>query len=249
MPCLRPIKFCMCALLALAMSVQAQDNVIRIVADEWPPMTSSELHKGGFSVHLIVEVLTALGYESSVEFVPWKRIMRTRERGAYDIIPAIWHTPEREPFFAFTQPYLENKIVFASLQETAFVFSGLPSLENKKIGIVSSYSYPQSMLDYDKARWLAGIDTHQNVKKLLTKRLDMVIGADAVIRYEAQKNIGSSVPLYFDTAHPIETQPLHMAINRTLPKHEKLTKEIDRMIIEFKRDGRFQALETLHGLK
>lgn len=249
MPCLRPIKFCLCALLALAMSVQAQDNVIRIVADEWPPMTSSQLHKGGFSVHLIVDVLTALGYESSVEFVPWKRIMRTRERGAYDIIPAIWHAPEREPFFAFTLPYLENKIVFASLQETAFVFSGLPSLESKKIGIVSSYSYPQTLLDYDKAHWLAGIDTHQNVKKLLAKRLDMVIGADAVIRYEAQKNTDNSSPLYFDMAHPIEIQPLHMAINRTHPKHEVLTQEIDRMIIEFKRDGRFLALEKLHGLK
>ena len=248
-PRLYLIRMIFCCLACTPMSIQAQDNVVRIVADEWPPMTGSELHEGGFSVHLAKEVLRALGYKPTVEFMPWKRIMRTQERGAYDLVPAIWHSKERDNLYAFTQPYLQNKVVFVSLKEYSFAFTDLASLRAKHIGIVSSYSYPQYLLGYDQAHWHPGIDLNQNLKKLFAKRLDMVIGTDAVIRYEAQQNIDNPKPLYYHMPNPIEVRSLHMAINRTRPKAIELAKQIDRMILIFQTNGRYEALKKQHGLE
>jgi polar amino acid transport system substrate-binding protein len=249
MPHLYFIRLIFCLLAFGVFSAQAQERVVRIAADEWPPMTGSELHEGGFSVHLAKEVLTDLGYKVTVEFMPWKRIMRTQARSDYDLIPAIWYSQERESTYAFTQAYLDNKIVFVSLKENAAPYTGLSSLQNKRIGIVSSYSYPQELLSYDQAKWQAGIDLNQNLKKLFGNRLDMVIGTDAVIRYEVQQNFDQAIPLFYHMHKPIEVRSLHMAITRTFPSHKILAKQIDEKIEQFKQDGRFELLKKQHGLE
>lgn len=249
MPHFYCIRLIFCLLVLGAFSVQAQERLVRIAADEWPPMTGSELHQGGFSVHLAKEVLIDLGYQVTVEFMPWKRIMRTQSRSDYDLIPAIWHSQERESAYAFTQSYLENKVVFVSLKENAFPYTDLSSLQNKRVGIVSSYSYPEALLNYDQAKWQAGLDLNQNLKKLFGKRLDMMIGTDAVIRYEAQQKFNHEPPLYYHMDNPIEVRTLHMAINRTFPDHDVLAQQISKRIELFKQDGRFESLKQQHGLK
>lgn len=243
------IRLIFCLLVFGIDSTLAQDRTIRIVADEWPPMTGSELNAGGFSVHLAKDVLTDLGYKVTIEFMPWKRIMRTQARSDYDLIPAIWHNQERESTYAFTQAYLENKVVFVSLKENVVPYTGLSSLQNKRVGIVSSYSYPQKLLNYDQAKWQAGIDLNQNLKKLFGNRLDMVIGTDAVIRYEVQQNFDQAPPLFYHMDNPIEVRSLHMAITRTFPAYKILVKEIDDKIEQFKQDGRFELLKKQHGLE
>ena len=249
MPHLYFIRLIFCLLAFGVFGAQAQEREVRIAADEWPPMTGSELHEGGFSVHLAKAVLTDLGYKVTVEFMPWKRVERTQPRAEYDLITSIWYSKDREHAFAYTKPYHENKVVFVSLKENAFVYENLASLKDKRIGIVSAYSYPKYLLKYDKAIWDAGIDLNQNIKKLLGKRLDMIIGTDAVIRYEVQHSIDNSTPLYYHMGNPLEVRPLHMAVNRTVPDHLALAKKIDETILKFKEDGRFDALKKQHGLE
>ncbi len=238
-------------MLSLALVAHAkadtQANVLRIVADGWPPMTGSELPSGGFSVQLTQEILHALGYSTSVEFVPWKRIMRTRQRGIFEVIPAIWEDKNRDADFHLSQPYLSYKLLFVSLNEQPFTFSNMPSLKNKRVGIVSSYAYPEAFLKYTDVDWQAALDVNQNLKKLLAKRLDLVVGTEEVIRYEAYKLEGGS-NLYYDTQHPLETRFLHIAVNSQYEGHNELIRDIDRMMLVFKGNGRFDELKKLHGL-
>jgi polar amino acid transport system substrate-binding protein len=128
--------------LALACTVMAQTQLqtLRIVADEWPPMTGSSLNHGGFSLQLTQEVLQALGYQTSVEFIPWKRIMRTRKLGEFEVVSAMWKDEGREVDFHFSAPYLNNKVLFVSLNERAFHFTNMSGLDNKRVGIVYSYA-------------------------------------------------------------------------------------------------------------
>ncbi len=240
--------FVFCLITTLTMSALAENKIIRIVSDEWPPITGSQLPKGGFSVHFATDILNALGYEFTVEFIPWKRIERTQKQGRYDMIVAMWYDKVREQGFAYTQPYLDTKVVFASLKEQAFTYSDLASLNGKTVGMVSSYAYPEALLNYEKVTWHTGIDLNQNLKKLIAKRLDMVIGTDAVMQYEVKQKITGSKYIYFDTDHPVEIRPVHMAINRNTQGYAVLVKKIDKVIQTFKQDGRLQALKDIYGL-
>lgn len=227
--------------------IESQPPVLRIVADIWPPMTGNTLDNGGFSVQLTKEILQELGFRTQVRFVPWKRIIRTSQRGAFDVIPAIWKDEKREDMFELSQAYLNYKLLFVSLKSQAFRFSKLNDLNGLRVGIVSSYAYPEAFLNYDQAQWKTGIDIKQNLKKLLAKRLDLVLGTQEVIRYEAHLLKGED-QLFYDVQHPIEDRALHIGVNRQLPNHQALIRDIDRMMLVFKRNGRFDQLKEQHGL-
>ena len=242
------ILLCMWGMLTTS-SVSAEDSkTIRIAADEWAPMTGRGLLNGGFSVQLTQEMLIALGYSVSVDFMPWKRIMGTRRKGRFDIVTNMWKNKDREMDFQFSNAYIDNKLVFVSRKDQAFVYSDLTNLKQKRIGIVSYYAYPEMLLSYPKARWQTGINIHQNIKKLLAKRLDIILGTEEVIRYESRKVDGWE-NLHYDSKNPMKIRPLHIAINRQFKNHKQLALDINRMITIFKQNGRFQQLKALHGLQ
>ncbi len=243
-------RFCFIFIVGCISLVQADQNPqqnIRIIADEWPPITGSELAHGGFSVQLATEALHALGYSVSVEFAPWKRILRTSKRGEYDLITAMWKSKERESQFQFTKTFYANNVVFVSLTSQSFQYSNPSDLTGKRVGIVSSYAYPEKLLATPSVIWVAGMDLNQNLKKVLGGRLDMAIGAENVMRYEAKQLEGAD-RLFYDTAHPLEVRSVHMGVNRQYKHHQKLAKELDHMIQTFKQSGRFDQIKKQHGL-
>jgi len=237
-------------ILACSGMLQAEESDrgdIRIIADEWPPITGSQLTRGGFSVQLAIEVLQALGYSVSVEFAPWKRILRTSKRGEYDLITAMWKDESRESKFEFTDGYYNNKVVFVSLKHLSFQYLNPAALSGKRVGIVSSYAYPKAFLDTPAVTWDKSIDLNQNLKKVLGNRLDVAVGTEDVMRYEAQQLEGAD-RLYYDVSHPIEVRSLHMGVNRQYAQHEKLVKQLDQMIQAFKQSGRFDQIKKQHGI-
>jgi hypothetical protein len=82
---------------------------------------------------------------------------------------------------------------------------------------------------------------------LLARHLHLVLGSEAVLRYEASKLNGAH-NLYYDSDHPIEIRPLHIGILRTYKHHQSLIQDIDRMMLVFKRSGRLDQLKKQHGL-
>lgn len=243
-------RLCFILFMGCTSLAQAEQNLqhhIRIIADEWPPMTGSSLSDGGFSVQLAKEVLHALGYSVSVEFAPWKRILRTSERGEYDLITAMWTSKDRESQFQFTQSYYANKVVFVSLTSQSFQYITPTDLAGKRVGIVSSYAYPKALLETPNVVWLAGLDLHQNLQKVLGGRLDVAIGAENVMRHVA-KQLQDEGRLFYDSAHPLEVRSVHMGVNRQYKHHEKLVKELDQMIQIFKQTGRYDEIKKRQGL-
>jgi len=235
------LSFCTHTLVAMA------NTPIRIVADEWPPLSGSNLPSGGFSVQLTKELLQELGYAVRVDFAPWKRIMRTRNRDDYDLVSAMWMSEERKQDFHYTNSYLENKVVFVSQKQAPIIVSNMKAINNKRVGIVSSYAYPEKLLQQPGVIWEKAIDIEKNLKKLLSNRLDAVLGTEVVIRYEA-KHLEGRAQLYFDSQNPVEKRTVHMAVNRQYQHHTKLVQQIDAMLETFKQNGRYDQIKKLHGI-
>lgn len=243
-------RFVLVILFGYASVLQAEDTHtrnIRVIADEWPPLTGSRLSHGGFSVQLATEVLQALGYTVRIEFAPWKRILKISKRGQYDLVSAMWKDQSRERSFVFTEGYHTNKVVFVSLSNISFQYRTTSDLAGKRVGIVSSYAYPEAFLQSPSVIWDKSIDLNQNIKKILGNRLDVAVGTEDVMRYEARQLEGSE-RLYYDVTHPIEVRSLHMGVNRKYAQHQKLVKELDEMIRSFKQSGRFDQIKKQHGL-
>lgn len=83
--------------------------VIRSAAEiAYPPFstTNADGDADGFSVELMREALNAIGYDVAFETGHWAEVRGRLDRGEVDALPLVARTPEREPLFDFTFPYL-----------------------------------------------------------------------------------------------------------------------------------------------
>ncbi len=92
---------------------------------DYPPfcVVDSEGRAGGFSVELFRAALAAMGREVEFRTGYWTDLKRMLAEGEIDALPLVGRTPEREPFFDFTFPYL-------SLHGAIVVRSGEEGIRN-----------------------------------------------------------------------------------------------------------------------
>ncbi len=67
-------KILLIALLAACSSVMAAEKV-KLTSLDWPPYTSEALKEKGASAAVAKAAFAAVGYDLTIEFYPWKRVV------------------------------------------------------------------------------------------------------------------------------------------------------------------------------
>jgi len=168
--------------------------------------------------------------------------------GNFDVIPAVWYTPKRDKRMHFSQAYDHNKLVFISRKADAFQYSGPSSLSNRTLGLVKSYAYPKAVLQAKGVSILFATDAKQNLQKLAGGALHLTLGDYLVMKFEATRHVHPAHKLFYDTDHPLKDIPLHIAVSRQFKGYKKLISGINNGLKTFKLDGRYQQLQSQHGL-
>jgi ABC-type amino acid transport substrate-binding protein len=75
---------------------------------DYPPycMVNTEGEAEGFSVDLIKAAVSVMGFEYEMKVDIWSKLKRALAKGEIDALPLVGRTPEREPLFDFTFPYI-----------------------------------------------------------------------------------------------------------------------------------------------
>ncbi|SHL49013.1 PAS domain S-box-containing protein [Desulfatibacillum alkenivorans DSM 16219] len=75
---------------------------------DYPPFSfvDSEGRPSGFSVELLRAALKSMGQDVTFRTGPWAEVRGWLEDGEVDALPLVGRTPEREPLFDFTFPYM-----------------------------------------------------------------------------------------------------------------------------------------------
>lgn len=238
---LRVILFGLCCMAGLARA-----DAISIAAIDWEPFSGKNLSDGGFSVDLCKTLLKSAGYDSNVFFVPWTRALKGTESGTYQVNAAVWYAKDRSEYMLFSEPYAVNKLVFVSRSDTPFRYQGIASLKGKRIGVGQDYAYPPEILKAPDARFDEAIDDEQNLRKLFSGRIDLTLGDELNLRYQARQLNQRSDVFYFDSV-ALDEKPLYITVSKATPNAEKILKDINRELARMKADGRFAALLKSHG--
>lgn len=103
-------KIILLAILLLAPACSSQQETILMSASEldYPPfaIVNEDGSAGGFSVELLNASVHAAGMDVSFYVAPWSQIKQELADGELDVLPLVGRTPEREPLYDFTVPYL-----------------------------------------------------------------------------------------------------------------------------------------------
>ncbi|MBU2711108.1 substrate-binding periplasmic protein [Zooshikella harenae] len=231
-------------LLSLADPVWAKTVVLG--AEEWYPYISPTLEDKGFTGRIIKEAFALSKIDVEFRIMPWARALKMTKEGTIDGTFLWYKTPEREPFFFFSQEPVANiTVVFFHLKKFDFTWETLDDLKKYRIGATIGYHISDQFDEYDKA---GKINVHriksdtQILKMMIRGRLDL-FPQDILVGYG---QIYQAFPrhiamLFTNNTKPLTSRPAYLLLTKQDPANQALVKLFDKGLKELKDSGQFDA--------
>jgi polar amino acid transport system substrate-binding protein len=165
-------------------------EVLTVLADEWFPINAKPYSAPeGFGIDFMREIFEKK-YQMKVDYqlMPWERSLQRVEKGEADCVLGAYY--EDAPNFIFPkEPIIEGRLALFALKEKEIHYSGLDSLLNLQIGLVSGYSYGDEIDQFieknKQTKFLqyavGDAPLQTNLKKLRAKRIDAFIESNIVM--------------------------------------------------------------------
>ena len=205
------------ALLLLVASVASAER-LRLVTEEWPSLID-DTRDGpqGILWEMSRDVLSGLGYEVTLEFVPWRRAQLLVLEGKRDGIIGIGINDERERKYRFPQePLLLSETVVVSRKSHFVLYTGPEALAGLQVGVSQGYSYSTEIREATGFERVAmpGIDS--GLRMLVLGRLDAILANRHVVLAEAERlGLANQIAV---SESSVSGGPVYLAFRRDMPE-------------------------------
>lgn len=228
-------------------SASSAERVVTAASDPWPPFTDPDHTNQGLSLEIVRAALGTEGYEVTMRFMPWARAEEGARQGVYDIVPNAWMTAERERFFFFSEPYVENRIVFIRRKGEPFKYDGLESLKGFVVGVIRGYGYEESFLQASGFVREEASDFLTNIRKLLAGRIDMTLEDEMVARRLLADGEGEYAERIEFVAEPLVVKKLYVVCGLSNPRHREIIEAFNRGLRSIRADGTYDKIIFSYG--
>lgn len=191
----------------------------------WTPFNFSDKsgkHKGIANDYLsLITKYTGLTFNISI--ADWSDNLAKIKTGEVDILPAIYHTKEREQYLSFSQPYFEALNYFfihSSLKVTT-----IADLDGKKVALPKNHSHIEILKKNFPNIKIYLVNTFgEAIDAVLERRADILYDTYGALIYTLEKEgINTIVP--FKSTRSIGLNPIHLV---TLKNNKVLTSIINK---------------------
>jgi polar amino acid transport system substrate-binding protein len=234
----------------LAQVCQQYPETIRqltLAGTQWPPFTSRNLPGKGLGVEIVKAVLTRAGYEVSMVFVPWKRVMQGMKQGEYDINVTTWKSKKRQKYLHFSEPYFSNELVAVYHKESTPAASTLDEAlsHGSSLGLMDDYAYGSKIQQYPNRRYFA----QYNIlfRSLMSKDLDFSLLDRHVAQFYLDRSTVLKNSLQVATI-TLEAKPLHISMIKQHPAANEVISDFNRYLKMYLKSNEYQALLTRYQL-
>lgn len=171
-------------LIAIFMIITNADaSSIKLVTLDSPPAEFRLKGKStGRNVEITEECLKRMGFEATVEIIPWKRALYLVKTGGADaIIDAAFNSDRAEYlFYPDEELYEEQWYAFKRKGSPLTLDRGLKNAEQFTLGITRGFEYGGMIQEAINSRRFKkleiAVNYEMNIKKLIGKRFDILIG-------------------------------------------------------------------------
>lgn len=227
-------SFTLLLVLMLVASV-AHAERLRLVTEEWPSLIdNTDQGPVGILWEMSRNVLNNLGYEVTLEFVPWRRAQRLVVEGKRDGIIGIGINDEREGNYRFPEEsLLLSETVLVSRKSDYVAYTGPESLAGLQIGISKGYSYSSEISNakgFDRVA-MPGIES--GLRMLVLGRIDAMLANRHVVLAEAKRlGIAGEIAVSESAA---SGGPIYLAFRRDMP--EEFAVQFSNALRRYKADN------------
>lgn len=235
-------------LLAVSDGLRAEQTVLQLVADRWPPFNDQRLPGDGLMVQLSREALQRAGYSIRYTELPWARALRGVRLGEYDILVGAWHSLERESFGLFSDAVLDNRLRLLQRQGETVRFSSLDDLRPYRIAVVRGYSYGAAFDEHPALQRVAVRDFPTGLRMLLAGRVDLAVEDEWVARLHLAGELREQAANLAFVPGTLSEKPLFLLASRKHPQHRQIIAAFNQALAAMRVDGSYATLLQRHGL-
>jgi polar amino acid transport system substrate-binding protein len=225
----------------------AADRSVHLATLNWSPYIGEHLKGYGFGAEILRTAFERAGYDVSFSFMPWVRVLKDVEIGAYDAVCFAYFSKDRERRYHFTVSYAQSVVGFCKLRDADIKFRSLQDLAPYHIGVVRGFvNTPQ----FDALRSLhkeEAKDELTNLKKLLTRRVDLIIIDQFVLQHLMNTHFQSKKNDVVFLDPPLIKHPLYLMFSKQLPATAKKVQAFNQAIEEMKNDGTIETIIKRFG--
>ncbi len=234
-------------LLVLGLSpVVAAEKVLQVGSAPWAPYTDQGLPEMGLANDLVNTALRRAGYSPYGTMEHWKRILEGAKLGVYDVVATPWYSEERNEYLDFSEPYLENRIVFVKKKKSPFEYNSYEDLSGMMIGVVVDYAYDERFNSDRNLIKIAERHLIQNLLKLTQGRIDITLDDSRVLDYEINQFMPNRRSELVFLSQPLAVQGMRIGVSRQNPDHAKIVADFNKAMEDMKKDGSYQKIINKH---
>ncbi|MCP4050890.1 MAG: transporter substrate-binding domain-containing protein [bacterium] len=223
--------------LFLNSNVIAQNITLGYV--DFPPYEFEENGKpSGMLVEIVKTIFEKADIPLKLKFLPFKRAYEYTKNGTIDGLFNFYKTEKRLEFFDYTDPVIENPLVFFVRKDTIIEFNTFKDLKGLKIGVMRGYTYGT---DFDENTLFIKIkaNSHEkSFKRLVFGRIDAYLCDKFVGRYIAGNNDYMSELKTLPT--PLKVMKGHIGF--TKGKHHDLINKINIILSKLLKNGSIEKI-------
>ncbi|WP_438465447.1 substrate-binding periplasmic protein [Marinomonas sp. PE14-40] len=231
-------------------------TTLKLVSLEYPPYIEVvDNQVTGIAVTLIKEVFQSINQPISIEVLPWARAIAYVKKGRADAIFTAFKTKEREVFLDYNQGVLfDQKIRLVVHSDYANSLSKVaqtsPDYSAYRLCIVNKVSYGPLIDEAIENREFKQVQRTMSsgscAKMLEAKRIHIWVSNEFGAKNDIAKlGFNESLSLL---SPPIQVTPSYIAFSKK-KDHTLLIKEFDRVLKQFKDNGRYQEIVDSYFLK
>lgn len=203
----------------------------------------------GISYEIVTTVVSEMGYEPTVQTLPWKRAYHTAAQGKVAILFTFTQNEQRKKEFLFTDEIIPIADVFFKKKLNPAKWEKLSDLANYRVGYTDGYNYHSSFLRAVAnkeflARKIPALDRPelQHLKNLFNSRVDLIICEINVCLFHLHNNPKWQAAIdYIPTAiGPIRS--FHAAISKAWPRSQDLLEKFNKAYQQVKEKGIRQSI-------
>ena len=232
--------------LCLALLPARSGETVRVVADEWPPFSGTELPGRGISVDVITQVLTRAGYDVKSDILPWARIMAEAKSDSFDVVGSLFYDADIATYMNYGEPFYQTEVKFLRRAGADHQVNGFEDLQQYSIAVGDGFLYAPA---FDRAEDLNKIvvpTALQGIQMVAFDRADLTLDSVEVL----QHSIADEGP---DLAERVELLPfvlathgIHMAVRKSHPQGQAIVADFNRVLNEMKADGSLARVLSKH---
>ena len=225
---------------------RAEQRVLTVVADEWPPFSGAALPNGGMSLDVISAVLRRAGYRVETRVVPWARIMDGARSGQFDIVGSLFADDALAQFLTYGAPFYSTQVRLVQPAGGHHTFTTVEALRPYSIAVGDGFLYEDRFDRADDLDKVVVTTTLQAVQMVAHGRVDLTLDSVDVISHILSVDAPDLADRVAFAPGVLAVQDLHMAVRTDMEGSARIVADFNTTLADMRADGSLDALLSRH---